>query len=127
MLRNFFSSTVYVRVTRNQFHVRNLEQMTDATVAAQVPFTTARLLIGQFLSAQQTLKRALNQVAKNGLLARSPSVLIHPLEMVDGGLSKVEERIFREVAIGAGASAVVVWVGQDLTDAEVIRKLETAA
>jgi rod shape-determining protein MreB and related proteins len=52
-----------------------------------------------------------------------PRIVIHPLEMVEGGLSEVEERIFREVAISAGASKVIVWVGKDLNDAEVKEKL----
>jgi rod shape-determining protein MreB and related proteins len=123
MLANLLSSTAYVRVRRNQFQVRDLESGMDATVVSQTPFTTGRLLIGQFLAAQTTLKGALKQLAKGRLLAVSPHVVIHPMEMVDGGLSEIEDRIFREVAIGAGASKVVVWVGHELNDAEVKEKL----
>jgi len=39
--------------------------------------------------------------------------------MIEGGLSEVEERALREVAMAAGASKVVVWVGHELSDAEV--------
>lgn len=122
MLAHFLSSTAYVRVRRNQFQVRDLESGMDATVVSQTPFTTARLLIGQFLVAETTLKGALKQIAKGRFLPVSPRVVIHPMEMVDGGLSEIEDRIFREVAIGAGASKVVVWVGRELNDAEVKEK-----
>ena len=123
MLANFLSSTVYVRVRRNQFQVRDLESGMDATVVSPTPFTSARLLIGQFLAAETTLKGALKQIAKGRFLPVSPHVVIHPMEMVDGGLSEIEDRIFREVAMGAGASKVVVWVGRELNDAEVKDKL----
>lgn len=127
MLTNLFSfflaGPVYVRVRRNQFQIRNLESGVDATVVAQAPFSTTRLLIGQFVIAQNTLKEALKQVSKEPLFTILPHMVIHPLEMVEGGLSEIEERIFREVAMGAGASKVVVWLGHELTDTEVRKKL----
>jgi rod shape-determining protein MreB len=51
-------------------------------------------------------------------------VVIHPLEKIEGGLSQVEERLFHELAVGAGASKVVVWAGAPLSDAEVAAKLQ---
>ena len=44
--------------------------------------------------------------------------------MIEGRLSEVEERVLRELAMGAGASKVVVWVGHELSDAEVQEKLD---
>ena len=118
-----FANSIYVRVRKNQFRVRSLESAKEATFDAQVPFTTARLLIGQFLVAENVLKQAVKEMSKGGILAVSPQVLIQPLEMVEGGLSEVETRVLREVAIGAGASKAVVWVGHELSDAEVREKL----
>ena len=124
MAASFFENTAYVLVKRNQFRVRHIESNAEAVFEAQPPFTTPRLLIGQFLVAESLLKRALKQVTKSGFLSVSPQVVIQPLEMLDGGLSEVEERVLREVAIGAGASKVVVWVGPQLTDAEVKAKVK---
>ena len=42
------------------------------------------------------------------------------MDMFDGGLSKIEERAFMELAAGAGARKVMVWVGHELSDQEVI-------
>jgi len=123
MLTGFLANAVYVRVRRNQFRVRSLDSAAEATFDAQPPFTTARLLIGQFLAAENLLKRAVKEMSKGRIFAVSPQVLIQPLEMIEGGLSEVEERVLREVAIGAGASKVVVWVGDELSDAEVREKL----
>ena len=124
MLTGWFANTAYVRVTRNKFRVRDLESGTEATFDAQPPFTTTRLLIGEFLAAEGALKRALKDVSKGGIFRPSPRVVIQPLEMLEGGLSEIEVRILREVAIGAGASEVVVWVGHELSDAEVKEKLK---
>ena len=123
MLTGFLANAVYVRVRRNQFRVRSLDSAAEATFDAQPPFTTARLLIGQFLAAENLLKCAVKEMSKGRIFAVSPQVLIQPLEMIEGGLSEVEERVLREVAIGAGASKVVVWVGDELSDAEVREKL----
>ena len=124
MATSFFDNTAYILVTRNQFRVRHIESNAEAVFEAQPAFTTSRLLIGQFMAAESLLKSALKQVTKSGFLSASPQVVIQPLEMLDGGLSEVEERVLREVAIGAGASKVVVWVGPQLTDAEVKAKVK---
>ncbi len=80
-------------------------------------------MIGQFLVAENLLKRAVKEMSKGGIFAISPRVLIQPLEMVEGGLSEIEERVLKEVTMGAGASKVVVWVGRELSDAEAKEKL----
>jgi hypothetical protein len=51
---------------------------------------------------------------------------MHPLEMVEGGLSGVESRVFMEVADCAGANRIAVWVGHDLSDQEVLEKAGAA-
>jgi rod shape-determining protein MreB and related proteins len=118
-----FGGTVYVLVRRNQFRVRHVESKVEAVFDAEPPFTTTRLLVGQFLAAESLLKRALKQVLKPSFFAPSPQILIQPLEMLEGGLSEVEERVLKEAAIGAGASKVVVWVGPQLSDDDVKAKL----
>jgi len=45
--------------------------------------------------------------------------------MIEGGLSQVEERVLRELAAGAGARKVFVWVGHELSDQEVIQRANT--
>lgn len=45
--------------------------------------------------------------------------------MIEGGLSPVEERALRELAFGAGGHKVVIWVGKELSNEEVIEKATT--
>jgi len=123
MMTSFFDSAVYVRVKKNLFRVRSLKFEKEATFNSEQPFSTNRQLIGQFELAKKLLKRAVKEISKGSIFAPSPEVLIQPLELIEEGLSQVEERALEEVAIGAGASKVVVWVGHELSDLEVREKL----
>ena len=120
MLDKLFANTIYVQVRKDAFRLRHIESRKDREMAAQAPFTTARLLVGQFREAASLLRKALRELGSGGLFRVSPAVIIHPTEMVEGGLSEVEERVFRELALGAGARSVFVHVGKPLTDAEVV-------
>lgn len=46
------------------------------------------------------------------------------MAMTEDGLSDVEERIFLEVASAAGGRKAKVWVSHELSDSEVLQKLE---
>jgi hypothetical protein len=119
-----FSNTVYVRVSKNRFRLKNIGTGAEADVTPTPGFSTTRLLVGQFQVAEAALKEGLGKVVGRGLFTASPGVVIQPLEMTDGGLSEVEERVFRELAAGAGAAKVVVWLGHELSDSEVKGKLD---
>ena len=114
------SNTVYVKVTKNQFWVRHIEQQKEAVETALEPFTTRRLLVGEFTTAEKYLRAVIKKVHEGKWFSASPVVIIHPMEMTDGGLSQIEERAFMELAAGAGARKVMVWVGHELSDQEVI-------
>lgn len=120
MLKQLLSNTVYVKVTKNQFWVRHIEHQKEAFETALESFTTNRLLIGEFTTAEKYLGRAIKKVYEGKWFSASPVVIIHPLEMIEGGLSQIEERAFMELAAGAGARKVMVWVGHELSDQEVI-------
>lgn len=127
MLSRLFANTVYVQVRKNAFRLRHIESRKERDVAAPTPFTTARLLVGQFREAASLLRKAVGELAGGGLFAASPVVVIHPTEMVEGGLSEVEERVLRELALGAGARSVVVHVGPALADAEVTAMIRSGS
>ncbi|QJR13579.1 hypothetical protein [Usitatibacter palustris] len=117
------SSTAYVVVKTNQFRVRHLESGREGTFDARPPFTSARMLVGRFSVAGPLLKRAMKEIVQGSFFKVAPRVLIHPMEMSEGGLCEVEDRLLHELALGAGAAKVVVWAGsQPLSDAEVLAK-----
>jgi rod shape-determining protein MreB len=54
----------------------------------------------------------------------APGLVVHPLEMTEGGLSEIESRLLKELAIGCGAADAVVVTGPELTDQQVKDKFE---
>jgi rod shape-determining protein MreB len=116
------SYTIYVRIYENRIHIRNIDDRKEIELSAESPFSTRRLLIGNFTVAQTLLKKGLKMVMGKQFFA--PAFVMHPIEKLDGGLSQVEERVLRDLAIIAGAQKVVVWIGPELTDDEVLGKVE---
>ena len=51
---------------------------------------------------------------KGKFLRPSPTVIIHPMEKLEGGLTMIEDRAFRELALSAGAREAVLYLGEPL-------------
>lgn len=90
MLRRLLSAAVYVRISRNELKVRDLYGGKEASAAA--PFTSERLLVGHFKVAEACPRGALARVLPASLARPAPAALMHPLEMVDGGLSEIAKQ-----------------------------------
>jgi len=122
MIRNLFTTTVYVKVYKNKFSVKDVIKNNEVTLSAVDPFTTSRLLVGEFVHAENVLKAALKKVTGGKWLTSTPIIVIQPMAMFEGGLSSVEERVLKELAFGAGGRKVVVWIGKELSNEEVIEQ-----
>ena len=119
-----FATVLYVQARLDRFSVRNVSKGTSVERTAQPSFSHQRSLVGDFTIAQALLKELVAE-AKQGFSLKT-EILIHPMERVEGGLTQIEERVFRELCAGAGASRVAVWVGAPLSDAQVLEKLRAA-
>lgn len=85
------------------------------------PFAHPRSLVSDFTLAEQVLKAFVRRVfGSNRLFVPSPAIVIHPLGEHAGGLTQVELRALRELALGAGAASVRVWQGPALTDEQLL-------
>jgi rod shape-determining protein MreB len=91
------------------------------------PFAHPRSLVSDFTVAEQLLKTFVRRVLRKSPFAFSPKIIIHPLGSPAGGFTQVERRAFREMAMGAGASEVIVWIGRDLGDLEILSGVLPAA
>lgn len=56
-----------------------------------------------------------DSILRPGLFAPAPQILMHPMEQIEGGVTQVEDRVFRELALGSGASKAAVHVGPSLS------------
>jgi hypothetical protein len=127
MIDKLFEELLYVKVSKNMFEIIKVSgEPVVEVITSLEPFTTRRLLVGEFSLAEHLLITGVKKVLPRRLIKRKPAILIHPLEMVEGGLSEVERRVLREVAVSAGAHKVEVWVGDELNPHQVIEKLKNA-
>lgn len=93
--------------------------------SAQVlnPFSHPRSMMSDFTSGEQVLKAFVKKLPKGHAFSPSPRVVFHLQGDPAGGFTQVEIRAFREMALGAGASEVTLWQGQDLSDEQVLQVL----
>lgn len=123
-LFKLFSFPVYVQVYKNKFVVRACDGSNrSVTAIPETPFTTCRLLVGDFLPAENTLQSAVKQLQGKGLHIKTPAIVMHPMEMLEGGLCMVEEKLFRELAMGAGAHKVALHTGAELNQSQILALL----
>ena len=101
------------------------QQSSSTTVVN--PFAHPRSLMSDFTSGQALLKAFLRRIQPPSLFSPAPRIVLHLEGDPDGGFTQVEIRAFREMALGAGASEVVIWQGRDLLDQELLARQFPAA
>jgi rod shape-determining protein MreB len=79
------------------------------------PFSHPRTLLLDFVVAEKVLQHAVKEIHKSRHFAPAPRVIFQPMEKIEGGLSPVEERAFRELCLGAGAREVIIHTGIELS------------
>lgn len=79
------------------------------------PFSHPRMLLGDFLVAEKLLQFVVKELHQGKIFTPSPRIIFHPMEKTEGGLNLVEDKAFRELCMGAGARAVVIHLGDELS------------
>lgn len=109
----FFTPVGYAQIFKNRIR---LSVPATGTVVEEIgEFSHPRSLLGQFSVGEQTLARALARAYPARFLKPRPFLILHPKEIVDGGLTEIEERALAEMGLGAGALRVKIWQGADLS------------
>ncbi|PSV51676.1 rod shape-determining protein [Photobacterium sp. GB-1] len=83
--------------------------LSGSNITVLNPFDHKRSFVGDFACAEKLLQYAVREVLGNNKFSISPRIVIHQLEKVDGGLTDIEERVLKELAMGAGARQVLVY------------------
>src|SRR5690554_2309806 len=92
-IRKLFTTDLYIKVSKNKLEAKNLSFDEGwQTVHATEPFTTERLLVGTFSAAEPLLTQLITNVTPRSFIRQSLRAVIQPMEMIEGGLSEVEER-----------------------------------
>ncbi len=110
-----------MQIKRNEFVARHIETRREESAIAK--FSTKRLLVGQFYEAEEALQKLIRSVIGKTWFKPALTIVMHPLEMIEGGLSQVEDRVLRELAAGVGGKEIRVWIGPSLSNQELINEL----
>ncbi|MFT7223082.1 MAG: rod shape-determining protein MreB [Cellvibrionaceae bacterium] len=78
-------------------------------------FSHPRLSVNDFQLAEKVLMHAIRVLHKNKLFAPSPRIIVQPMEKLEGGITEIEKRVFRELCLGAGAREVFIHTGAELS------------
>lgn len=124
MLKKLLTEDLYIKIYINRFEAKNISLQGEwKTLHADSAFSSTRLLVGNFTAAEQALSVAVKSVASTTWLRKRPRIIMQPMELLEGGLSEIEERIFKELAYGAGAFKAMIHIGDELSNEEVIEHL----
>lgn len=92
------------------------KQLTDKpNIRIENGFRHPCTLLADFAIAERTLRYLIKQALPKSFFIAKPLVVLHPLAMLEGGLTQIEIRAFAELASMAGASQAYVWQGPNLT------------
>ena len=83
------------------------------------PFSHPRVLLSDFKVGERLLQYAFKEILSNTILPPSPRLVVHPMEKTEGGLTMIEVRAFRELALGAGARDAIIYQGRELSAQEI--------
>jgi rod shape-determining protein MreB len=112
-----FTPVGYVQIFRNR--VRLSIPSKGVVVEELGDFSHPRSILGQFVVGEQTLAKAVAKAYPGKLLKPRPALIVQPMELLEGGLTQIEERALLEMALGAGASQVRIWQGPDLSPEQI--------
>lgn len=145
-LRGFWESTLYVQIWKDRLKVfdpatnRRFDQtplvaiesgkivaagkdarkfVGNSGVDVVNPFDHPRMLIGNWIVAERLLQHAIRSLYEGNFIRPAPNVIVHPMESLEGGLSDMEKRAFRELAVSAGGRDVAIHVGPELAKREI--------
>ena len=125
MIFDIFSSNLYIRIWKNRINVRDVENNIQVEESSAESFTGKRILVGDFTVADQLLRKLIQKINKNKFIVLNQNIVIHPLEMIEGGISQTEARILRELAAVQNARKIILNIGHELSDFEVMNMIKS--
>ncbi|MGJ8694622.1 MAG: rod shape-determining protein MreB [Thalassotalea sp.] len=137
LFTSHFKITLYAQIWENRIKVVNVEtgQIFDEKPHLQVskttkgnseavafgnsvyrditnPFSHPRVLLANFFCAEKLLNHIISLISSKMWLYGKPDIIIHPREKLEGGLTQVEIRAFKELGEGAGAVESFIYLGE---------------
>lgn len=116
----FKKEIIYIRVFENKIELRHLDNGKTVVRNSKEPFSNDRLLVASLGISIGFIKEMILEVRKKSLFPARLAVLIQPMEKIEGGISEVEQMIFRDLILQIGGRFAYIHPKQNyLTDEEV--------
>jgi len=118
LLDIFKTKIIYIQVKTDEMIFQLIGTDKIITLTSEESYGDNRLLISKFSVAEKLIYDGFGLLIKRAMFA--PYVVIHPMENINTPLSEVEEKIFQECALSAGAKTVRVHIGKVLIESEIL-------
>jgi rod shape-determining protein MreB len=105
---------IAIETTRKGEIVKAIGKIAKREISSKItitnPFQHPRSFIGDFFLAEKIIQHGVFEIHKSRIRP-APRIIMHQLEKTEGGLTSIEDRVLRELAVGAGAREVVIYLG----------------
>jgi hypothetical protein len=120
----FHRPTLYVRFFINRIEIRDLDTGRVIDRNSSTPFSSERLLLADFFTAECFLRELVKELYPTYFLSPpSFKMVIQPMEKKEGGLSQVELRAFADSGEQAGGVIVKLYQESNLLSDDEVRKI----
>lgn len=115
-----------IYISRNSVEILNVDTGLIVNGKPLSPFTTSRLLIGEFDPALDLIRELITKVRSDRFLKPFLHVIVQPIDLVEGGVSSVEKRTLVDLGFQSGAASVLLSLERSskLSKAEALEILE---
>jgi len=115
-----FGGHIYVQLFKDKIVARLIETGETNKYLVENSFHHPRMLVGDFQVAESELTKAVSPLFGKGFIKRTPIFIMHQREMLDGGLTKIEIKVLKELGLGAKAREAHIWQSHELSDQEIL-------
>jgi len=106
-----FDSELYIQIWPTKLTITKVKTGEVFQEECVGPFERSRLIINDFEAAEKQLRQSVRKVYENSFAPPAPRMVIHPMDLPPDGISSIEIRAFRDLAVSAGAREVKVYTG----------------
>ena len=124
MVAGLIKATVYVQIHKNQFDMKHIEEDKSTSLTAFPSFSTQRMLIGEYSVAEHLFKKGVKELIGSVWIPPMFRIVMQPMELTEGGLCQVEERILHQLAGSMQPRTIKVHLGDALGDEDVLTLCE---
>lgn len=97
--------------------VSKVQQKNHPGISVHNAFEHPRTFVWEFELAEATLRYYIYKIVQRKILI-FPTIILHPIEKTEGGITQIERRGLFELGSSIGGKEVYIWTGRNLSDLE---------